>query len=70
MVNEDTELTAETDESPSPALLPPCPFCGAMPEIEVGPEGAEDVTCFNVHCLTQPRSLGIAGEISGRAGVH
>jgi len=50
----------------SDTQLKPCPFCGELPEIEVAQGGAEDVACFNVHCLTQPRSLGIAGEISGR----
>ena len=51
-------VSGESEGSPRPALLP-CPFCGSAPCVETDSK-FEDVGCFNVACLVQPRALGIA----------
>lgn len=41
--------------------LLPCPFCGFPPEVEQENQ-FEDVACYNVGCLVQPKALGLVSH--------
>jgi len=38
--------------------LLPCPFCGDAAQVEEDGD-FEDIACLNIHCLVQPRALGV-----------